>query len=335
MTHAIREGFRALGRSWGLAVLLWAVNVGLAALLAAPLAATLERDLRHRDAAANMMYGFDYGWWSPWSDAHTGWKGSFSPEIFGVGFAFRNLELLSKGVLPVGLFRAPTTPEPEEGRNGESVRPDHLDDVILSLGALYLVAQTFLAGGLLGVFRGPQGSWTVRGLLHGSGFYFGRFLRVAALALIGLWMVFRLNAPLAPWADQRARESVSETGALAWSFGRHLLLLLAILFVHMVSSYAKVIVAVEERSSALLALLSSLGFCLRNLHRAAGQYLALVAMGVALIVAWGALDSRWETTGYRTQLVALLLAQAFVLCRVGLRLSLLAGQVALYRRYAA
>lgn len=335
MIHAIREGFRALGRSWGLAVLLWAVNLGLAALLAVPLAATLERDLRHRDAAANMMYGFDYGWWSPWSDAHTGWKGSFSPEIFGVGFAFRNLELLTRGVLPAGLFRAPARPEPEEGRNGESVRPDRLDDVILSFGVLYLLVQTFLAGGLLGVFRGTQGSWTVRGLLHGSGFYLGRFLRVAATALVALWVVFELNAPFARWADHRARESVSEAGALAWASGRHLLLLAAILFVHMVSSYAKVIVVVEERSSALLALLTSLAFCLRNLHRAAGQYLALAAMGVALIVAWGALDARWETTGYRTQLVALLPAQAFVISRIGLRLSLLAGQVALYRRYAA
>jgi hypothetical protein len=37
-------------------------------------------------------------------------------------------------------------------------------------------------------------------------------------------------------------------------------------------------------------------------------------------------------TGYKTQLVFLALAQALVLARVGLRLGLLAGQVALYRR---
>ena len=48
-------------------------------------------------------------------------------------------------------------------------------------------------------------------------------------------LVFALNVPLAGWADDRAREAVSETTAMAWLLGRHALLLLALLLVHMVS----------------------------------------------------------------------------------------------------
>lgn len=326
MLSAIGQGVASVRRNWGLVVLVWAANLGLAALLAVPLAGELERGFQKTDAAEGMLYTFDFPGSSQWSDTQSGWTTSFAPDILGTGFAFKNVDLLLKGVLPAGLFLR------KERERGAASPPLPLDPVILGLGLVYLLAQTFLAGGLLGVFRAPQGGWTVRGLLHGSGFYFGRFLRLLLLSLAGLYVVFRLNAPLARFADRRALECVSESGALGWSIGRHALLLLAILLLHMVSSYAKVITVVEERSSAILAFVSALGFSLRNLRRTAGHYLAFVLLGVLFLGIWSALDARWDTVGYRTQLVTFVLAQAFVLSRVGLRLSLLAGQVALYQK---
>lgn len=321
---AIREGFAALRRSWGLALLLWAVNVLSALLLAAPLAGRLERDLANSEAASNMMYGFDYSWWSRWSEQQSGWTQSFAPDIFGAGFAFKNIELLLKGQLPAGLSAAPL---------GEAAGTS-LDGVILGLGLLYILVQTFLAGGVLGLLRSQQGEWTLRGLLHGSGFYFGRFLRLALIALLAAHVVFRLNGPFARWADHQAQEAVSGRSALFWTVGHHLTLLLALLFLHMVSCYAKVIVVVEERSSAILSYVSALSFCVSRFLKAFGHYLAFVLMAALLLGVWHALDGRWDTVGYKTQLVSLVLAQAFVLGRLGLRLALLGGQVAFYRKHA-
>lgn len=325
--RAYVDGLNAVRRSWGLVVLLLLVNVSLAALLAVPLAGLLERDLRKADAAANMMYGFDYTWWARWSDDQSGWTSSFGPDTFGIGFAFKNLDLLLKGRLPAGLLGA------GEPRESASVRHDAppLDQVLLGLGLAYLLTQTFLAGGILGVLRGQQGSWTVRGLVHGSGFYFGRFLRLALIALAADYVLFRLNAPFARWVDTQARQAVSETTAATWLLGGHALLLVGLLFVHMVSCYAKVIVVIEERSSAVLAFLSALAFCLGNLVRTAGHYLAVAGTGVLLLAFWSVLDGQWQTTGYKTQLVALLLFQGLVFGRIGLRLALLGGQVSLYR----
>jgi hypothetical protein len=323
--HAVREGFAALRRSWGLTWLLWAVNVAFALTLAAPLAARLERDLANRQAGSNMMYGFDYAWWSRWWEQQSGWTQSFAPEIFGVGFALRNVELVLKGQVPAGLNASPP---------GEPNGPADLDGVVLGLGMLYLLAQTFLAGGVLGALRGQQGEWTLRGLLHGSGFYFGRFLRLAVLALLAACVVFQLHAPLARWADHQAQEAVSGRTALAWTVGHNLALLAALLFLHMVSCYAKVIVVLEERSSAILAYLSALSFCASRLLSTFGHYLLLSLMGVGLLAVWHALASPWAIVGYRTQLVWLLLSQALMVGRLALRLALLGGQIALYRRHA-
>ena len=87
----------------------------------------------------------------------------------------------------------------------------------------------------------------------------------------------------------------------------------------------------EERLSAILAFLSSLGFCARSFLAALGQYVVVLALGVALLLLFGALDARLAVIGWRSQLLALVLFQLFVAARVALRLGLLAAQVELQR----
>jgi hypothetical protein len=328
MMGALRDGFRSLGRSWGLVLVVLAVNLSLALVLAVPLALQLEDDLTHTGASSSMMYGFDYEWWSAWSEDQEGLSRTFDPSVFGVGFAARNVDLLVRGFIPAGLF-------PEGGRregDGDRrfARPG-VDPLILGMGVLYLLVQVFLTGGILGVFRAPQGGWTVRGLVHGSGFYFARLVRVSLLALALAAFVFALNVPFARWVDGLGREAVSERTALVLGLGRYAALLLALLLLHMAASFARVIVVLEERRSAALALLSSAGFCVRNFLAAAGQYAVLVAAAVLLLAVWSAFDTRFPVTGWRSQLVALAVFQAFIVARICLRLGLLASQVELYR----
>ena len=332
MGHAFRDGFRRLARSAGLVPLLLLVNLGAAALLAVPLARTLESDLEHKDAAGQMMKGFDFPWWSQWSEDQRGFTASFAPDIIGVGFAFKNLDLLLRGYLPAGLFVARDSERGEEAGREEG---PGVDPVILGLGAAYLVLQTFLAGGVLATLRAAEGRWTMRGLLHGSGFYFGRFLRLGALVLLVDYALFAVNAPLARWADHNAREAVSEYTAQIWLLGRHAVLLLALLWVNMVSGYAKAIVVLEERRSAALALLSAFTFALARPLRTFGHYLALAALGVALLLIWGVVDGFWSAAGYVSQIATFVMAQGLVAARIALRLALWAGQLAMLRRFAA
>lgn len=331
MLSALRQGFRSLGRNWGLVVLVLVVNLALALVLAVPLALQLERDLSQTGASGTMMYGFDYDWWTEWSERQEGPSSTFAPDVFGPGFAFKNLDLLLGGEVPLGIF--------PEGGDEEGGPPDRqavpaVAPLVLGIGALYLLVQVFLTGGLLGVFRAPQGGWTFRGLVHGSGFYFGRLLRVSLLALGVAGIVFALNIPFARWVDGLAREAVSERTALALGLGRHALLLLALLLVHMVASFARVIVVQEERRSAALALLSSAGFCARNLLTALGQYGAVLVGAVLLLASWAAIDARLVVTGWKSQLVVLAVFQAFLLGRIALRLGLLASQLELHRARA-
>ena len=52
------------------------------------------------------------------------------------------------------------------------------------------------------------------------------------------------------------------------------------------ASFARVMVVQEERQSALLALVSSLGFCSRNLGRILGQYSAVLILALLAVTGW-------------------------------------------------
>jgi hypothetical protein len=323
--EALVRGLRSVARNWGLAVLVLVVNISLALLLALPLAGQLRRDLDRSGASIVMMYGFDHDWWSRWQQRQDGTARTFAPDLFGTGFAYRNVDSLLRGELPARLFaRGSRRGDDDEAERG-------LDPVVLGVGVLYLLAQVFLTGGLLGVFRAPQGGWTFRSLVHGSGFYFARLLRVSLLALVLAWLVFAINAPFARWVDAQAREAVSETTAIALAFSRHALLLFALALVHALASFAKVMVVREERQSAVLALLSSAGFCVRNAGAVLGQYAVVAVVFVLMLALWGGIDARLAVTGWRSQLMLLVLLQLFMLARIALRLGLLAGQLELHR----
>jgi hypothetical protein len=305
MLRSLREGALSVRHAWGLVLLVLATNLAAALVLAAPLALQLERELDHRGASSAMMYGFDYDWWSRWSEDQNGPGRALSPELLGTGFALKNLELLLDGYLPAGLFAWGRGPAP-------------VDPIVLAVGLAYLALQAFLTGGLLSVYRRPRAGWTVRGLAHGSGFYFGRMLRLSVLSLALVGAVFALNAPVARWLDHAAREAVSGRSAAFVTLGRHAALLAALLLVHMVVSHARVLVVREAR----------------RLAAAMGQYLCLALASGLLLAIFALADSQLVVVGFRTQAVALVLFEAFVAARIALRLWLLASQLELQREAA-
>jgi hypothetical protein len=324
--RAVAGGLRRVRRSWGLCVLLLAVNLSTALILAVPLGGTLARDFHERPSGPAMMRGFDYPWWSHWSDTRSGWHTTLGPALLGNGFALKTLDLLLKGQLPAGLFAM---------RDAEGKRVLLLDPLLLGVAAAYMLVQVFLAGGVLSVLRQAQGRWTVRGVLHGAGFYCGRFLRVWALMMVAAAILFAVYGPLARWADGRAREAVSEAAAAAWLLARHAAILGALVFLHLVGTYARVITVLEERSSAALAVLSGLAFAFTHLLATVAVAGGMAILWVLVLALWQIFDQAWATTGYRTQLVTLLAMQAVVLARIALRVALAGSLMDLYRRHTA
>ncbi len=90
------------------------------------------------------------------------------------------------------------------------------------------------------------------------------------------------------------------------------------------------IVVIEERRSALLALVSSAGFLMRHPLAVAAQYAGWAVVAAAWVLGGAALTGALPVSGWRTQVVLLLLGQTVLAGRMLLRVGLVAAQVRLH-----
>src|SRR4030065_2629041 len=83
MLASRRDGGRSVGLNWGLVVLVLVATLAFALVLAVPLAFQLAGELENRGASSAMMYGFDFDWWSHWSERQGGARGEARPHAPG------------------------------------------------------------------------------------------------------------------------------------------------------------------------------------------------------------------------------------------------------------
>lgn len=330
--QALLGGIRLVCRSWGLLVLVLVLNLLLGLLLAVPLAQQLEDGLGSSEAAVRMRDGFDYPWWTAFNERQTGFLKTFSPDVLGLGFASKNLDLLLNGRLFGPLLLSPGASREDAGPSDDN-RP--LDPLLTGLGLLYLLIQTLLAGGILTTLAGAAGRWKTGNFAAACGRYFGRCLRLALVAGVAYILLFGANRWLAAWVDHQAREASDGRLAHAWLLGRYALLLLLVMIVHLTAGYARVRLVVKEQRSALAAFLCALRFCFRRPAITLGHYFCIVLLGVAGLGVYRLLDGSFGAHRIAGLLLMLVLAQGLVAARIGLRLALAGGQIEVTRRCGA
>ena len=229
------------GLNWGLVVLVLAANLAMAAVLAVPLALQLDKDLAHRGASSAMMYGFDYAWWSAWSEQQQQGPASATSA--------RDPRHRLRVPEPRAAAEGPAAARALRARRGSRGSARRSRDRSGS-AALYLVLQTFLTGGLVSASSAAArrldaararstAPASTSGACCGSPAGAGR--RRAACSR-------STPRSRAGSTTRRARRS-RDGSAVLLTLGRHALLLVALLLLHMVVSHAQVIVVLEERLS--------------------------------------------------------------------------------------
>jgi hypothetical protein len=152
----------------------------------------------------------------------------------------------------------------------------------LCLASSLLVAV--LTGGLVSAFvQRPEGP-----LLAGCGRYAGRFLR---LALVGAVLIYladaAVNGVLAAGHAEAAREHFTQEFAVKRTIWRASLFPVLVVLIRAVQSYAGIDIVANDRSSAFLSFGRGLGVLLSRLPKLLLLELAmLLAAGAAAFLAW-------------------------------------------------
>lgn len=301
---AFRDGIR---RVHG-APLVLAGMVLATLLVALPLALVLEERLaRHlgSSAAAEPGEPAPYDWWAEFSSSASGLGETFVPSVIGFAAVLDNTSALLDG-RPAGA-------------------------AIGAVTLAWLAVWSFLAGGVLD--RVARGRPTrAHGFFAACGTFFWRFLRLG-LAVWAAWIL--LFGPVHGLVfdiayGRLARDLTSERAAFAVRLLGYLLFAGILAALALWFDYARVRMVVEDRRSAIGALVASGRFVRRHWPRVGALFLLNAAAYLALAGAYAALSPGAPRSDMHVWLVVAL-GQAYITGRHYLKLLVYASEAALFQ----
>ncbi len=292
----------------GLLAWLWLANLLVALPAAVVVMAALEKSIGPSLVHENLRTGFDPGWFAEFEGEAEGIAATFTPAaVLGAGGFLKNLDAWLSGRL-FELFPG-----------------------ALALGALYALIWACLLGGVLERFCQLGSAYPLRRFLADGGEYFLRFLRLAVLSGVLYYLIYRLARWLFRRLEDLTRDATSETVILAWVLGASALVALCLTVVRMAFDYAKIATVLEKRRSMLGAALAGFRFVLARPLRTLGLVLGFAILGALALGLYAVLAPGAGQASAGAVLLAFLAGQALLVLKLLLRLSLLAGEMALYR----
>jgi hypothetical protein len=243
----------------------------------------------------------DAEWWMEFRRHASGLVATFTPAVLGFAAPLANISDLLDA-----------TP-----------RPWALAVPVL----VYALVWAFLWGGLLTRFvRGaPIG---VTAAVRASLRHLPAFIAISLAAGLALILLYVTLHPLlfSVLYERIAASANSEVTAFTARVLLYVLFAAALASVGLIADYARVLLVTRDAASVAQALRTSLHFVMR--HKAAVVTLAALSLGVfvMMLAAYGIVDRRFG--GWR----GVLLAQAFIVARLALRLATAASQARLVSR---
>ena len=302
---AFRDGIRRVNSAPLLVAAMFLVTLLVALPLSIALRGMLESHLGRSLAADSAAAGTDLDWWQEFGAQATGLGTTFVPSIIGFGAVLDNVSGLLDN-LPLAATIAGAT-------------------------AAWMVVWSFLSGGILDRYarRRPTRS---HGFFAACGAHVWRFLRLGVLA----WLVYVfLFGTVHPWLFEDLYPVLTgnmnvEREAFAVRLAGYAVFGALLVFVNVLFDYARVRIVVEDRRSALGALVAATRFVRRNGGRVAGLYVLngaafLVLVAAYALVAPGAPDSPADLW------VAFALGEGYILARHYLKLLFYASATALFQ----
>lgn len=310
-TSAINDGFGRAIRSKRYILLIFLINIAIAALMGFTVSQSIESSLGSSASSETLVDTFDPLWYDGFkAETKDGLAATFDPRNSGLGGVLDAIDSFLSG----DIFKRPVA--------------------ILGAAAMYLVLWSFFTGGLLWRFQLMRRGGTFFG---SCGRFFPRFLLLGLLGGVGYYSIFHWGLPpLEDWITEQTREVVDERWMALITLARYVVLVLALALVHVLVTYSRIITVVRDVPlwMTILTPFRALWFFVCHPLRVSGIYLLLGLLFALLVTAYGAFwhfyPDMLPTGSTGGILLALGSGQVLVLGRIFLRCLSLSSHMALY-----
>jgi hypothetical protein len=304
-TSAFREGIRRVNGAPMVVAGMFGVTLFVALPLSYALRGMIAAHLGSSLAADAAAAGTNYEWWQEFSAQASGLGTTFVPTVVGFGAVLDNLSGL--------LDNAP------------------LATTIAGATAAWMVLWSFLSGGVIDRLARSRRTRS-HGFFGACGMHFWRLLRLGAVACLAYTILFRY---VHGWIFTNALEWVTydvtaERTAFAWRAAGYLIFGMLLVLCNIVFDYARVRIVVEDRRSALGAILAGMRFVRRHAGGVGGLY-ALNAVVFLLLVAMYAGAAPGAPGSGLSMWLVLALGEIYILARHYLKLLFYASETAFFQ----
>jgi hypothetical protein len=277
-------------------LLAWPLAITLRGMLAAHLDASLAAE-----AAAS---GMNYDWWTEFLEQAAGIGQTFVPAILGFAAVLKNISSVADA--------------------------QGLPTVIASAVTAHIVVSIFLLGGVLDRLARDRHTGSY-GFFAACGTFFFRLLRLGLIAALVYGFLFTI---VHRWLFDDAytaltRSLTVERTAMVYRTFLYVAFAVPVLVVNIWFDYAKIRMVVEDRRSAIGALLSAARFITHNPGAVVGLYVVdlLVFLFVLLLYALVVPGAAGGVTAW----IGFFVGQLYITLRVAVRLLFAASQIALFQ----
>jgi hypothetical protein len=203
---------------------------------------------------------------------------------------------------------------------------------LVAAGVGYALLWLLLLGGLIERYGRGENHAGLSQLLAAGGRNFPRLLGLGLLAVSLYVAAFLAAMRIFKKLGEALRDVTAETTVLQVYLALAAVFVLIVALIMLVFDYAKVAAVLENEKNPLKALRQGFRFVIRRPFTVGGLA-ALVATCALVLIALRTLADPGTAEGSVIGVLAVfLLGQLFVLARIVLRLTLVAGEVSLYRR---
>jgi hypothetical protein len=303
-TAAFRDGARRVNAAPVLLAGVVAVTLLVALPLSIALGGMIEAHLGRSLAADRAAGGTNFDWWQEFSAHASGLGATFVPSIIGFGGVLRNLSAL--------------------------VDNEPLAATIGGATCAWLLIWSFLTGGIIDRYARGRPTHS-HGFFAACGVHFWRLLRLGACALIVYSVLFGW---VHPWLftdifGKLTRNISVERTAFAVRLGCYAIFGLLLMVCSLAFDYARIRLVVEDRRSAIGALVAGFRFVRRN-RGTFTLYLVNAAAYLTILLLYAVLDPGAPGSGVWMWLV-LGLGELYIIARHYMKLLFYASEIAFFQ----
>ena len=302
------KGFQNTSRLTRMVILLLVINLAFSLILAVPMYHSLKDSFGNSLVGERMAESFDYLWWEEYRDQAQGLERTFTPSIIGKGSILNNLE----GLIQLRVFDLPP--------------------IILAFGILYIILHTFLAGGILSLYKKRDTKFSMRDFFDGAGSYFFRFF----LLMLFSWIFFLIIAQGVKGTFDSILSGMRETAfsevtPFYWGLVFSAIVYFLFLFIQMVFDYGRIRIVEEDSRNILTSIAGAFGFVFRHLGSTLGLFYLLFLVQIVFTLIYILIQGLIPQSSFLGVILAFLFQQIFIFGLIWIRCWLYSSQVELCR----